>query len=87
MADGGGKLWFEMGVKDEVTKQLETAMSAASKLGENLDSITRNADKLTKALYKTAEVKDKLETSIGTGKSLGIDTTKLEQGLNKLNEF
>ena len=87
MADGGGKLWFEMGVKDEVTKQLETAMSAASKLGENLDSITRNADKLTKALYKTAEVKDKLETSIGTGKALGIDTTKLEQGLNKLNEF
>ena len=87
MADGGGKLWFEMGVKDEVTKQLEIAMSAASKLGENLDSIVQGADKLTKALYKTSEIKDKLMSSIGTGKGFGLDTTNIEKGLTKLEEF
>lgn len=87
MSDNTGKLWLEMGVRDQVSEQITKAEEAAIQLGKNLDDVTRNADKLTKALYKTAEVKDRLDKSINESKSLGLDTSRLEQGMSLLNDF
>lgn len=87
MANNDGKLWFEMGVRDKVTGAMQNAITEAMNLGKGIDAATRNADRLAKALYKISEIKDR--ATLATSKSLqfGIDTKKLSEGINKLNQF
>lgn len=82
-----GKMWFEMGVRDNITDQMKQAIQASEDLGKTIDNITKNADKLTQALYRIANVRERITKTTDTARSLGFDTSRLEEGIRRLNEF
>ena len=82
-----GKMWFEMGVRDTVTDQMRQAVQAAQQLGTSIDNIIKNADRLTQALYRIGNIRERISNAAGTAKSLGFDTSRLDEGLRLLDEF
>lgn len=87
MANNDGKLWFEMGVRDKVTGAMKTAIDEAVRLGYSIDAATKNVEALKRALYKINEVSSRASSAISKGLELGLDTSKLQEGLNKLKSF
>lgn len=87
MANNDGKLWFEMDVRDKITGAMQNAIDEAIRLGSSIEEATKNVETLKRALYKIREVSSRASSAIGKGMELGIDTSKLQAGLDKLNAF
>ncbi len=80
-----GKLWFEMGVRDKVTGAMAAAIKEAQRLGKAIDDIAdKNANNLTRALYRIAETAQRTMGAIRQGNALGLDTSKLREGLRQM---
>lgn len=80
-----GKLWFEMGVRDKVTGAMQAAVREAQRLGKAIDDIAdKNANNLTRALYRIAETAQRTMGAIRQGNALGLDTSKLREGLRQM---
>ncbi|MFC2739841.1 MAG: hypothetical protein ACFN4H_07285, partial [Prevotella sp.] len=82
-----GKMWFEMGVRDMVTDQMRQAIQASQQLGLSIDGVVKNADRLTQALYRIGNVRERISGAVSTAKGLGLDTSRLEEGMRRLDEF
>ena len=85
MAGNDGALWFEMGVRDKVTGAMAAAIKEAQRLGKAIDDIAdKNANNLTRALYRIAETAQRTMGAIRQGNALGLDTSKLREGLRQM---
>ncbi len=88
------KLWFDMGIRDEVSKKLVDIMDKAEELQETLDGMKigrdaiQNAAELERALDKIAVAKDRLSESKGlaTSKKDKDDIRAMERSLNKMEK-
>ena len=87
MARDLGKLWFEMGVRDDVTKTLKGITDELMKVEDGIERVKRSMENdLTRAIYRIREVAERTQQAIGKGMSLGLDTGKLQEGLRKMQE-
>lgn len=88
MARNLGKLWFEMGVREDVTKTLKGITDDLMKVEDGIERVKRSLeDKLTRSLYRIREVAERTQQAISKGMSLGLDTSKLQEGLRKMQEY
>lgn len=80
-----GKLWFEMGVRDKVTGAMAEAIKEAQRLGKAIDDVAdKNANNLTRALYRISEMAQRTIGAIRQGNTMGLDTSKLREGLRQM---
>lgn len=80
-----GKLWFEMGVRDKVTGAMAEAIKEAQRLGKAIDDVAdKNANNLTRALYRISEMAQRTIGAIRQGNAMGLDTSKLKEGLRQM---
>ena len=80
-----GKLWFEMGVRDKVTGAMTEAIKEAQRLGKAIDDVAdKNANNLTRALYRISEMAQRTIGAIRQGNAMGLDTSKLREGLRQM---
>ena len=87
MARDLGKLWFEMGVRDDVTKTLKGVTDELMKVEDGIKRVERSLENnLTRSLYRIREVAERTQQAISKGMSLGLDTSKLQAGLRKMQE-
>ena len=87
MARDLGKLWFEMGVRDDVTKTLKGITDELMKVEDGIERVKRSMENdLTRAIYRIREVAERTQQAISKGMSLGLDTSKLQEGLRKMQE-
>ncbi len=68
-----GKLWFEMGVRDKVTGAMAEAIKEAQRLGKAIDDVAdKNANNLTRALYRISEMAQRTIGAIRQGNAMGV---------------
>ena len=85
MAGNDFKLWFEMGVRDKVTGAMAEAIKEAQRLGKAIDDVAdKNANNLTRALYRISEMAQRTMGAMRQGNALGLDTSKLREGLRQM---
>lgn len=85
MAGNDLKLWFEMGVRDKVTGAMAEAIKEAQRLGKAIDDVAdKNANNLTRALYRISEMAQRTIGAIRQGNALNLDTSKLRDGLRQM---
>ena len=88
MARDLGKLWFEMGVRDDVTKTLKGITEELMQVEDGIERMKRKMENdLTRSLYRLREVAERTQQAISKGMSLGLDTNKLQEGLRKMQEY
>ena len=80
-------MWFEMGVRDDVTKTLKGITDELMKVEDGIERVKRSMENdLTRAIYRIREVAERTQQAISKGMSLGLDTGKLQEGLRKMQE-
>lgn len=92
MADEN-KLWFEMGVRDNLTQTLQKGVELADKMGQGLDNATKkaatyaeNVAKLKDGYYKIDEAIEKINKSLGEAKDPAMKA-KMQQTLQELEKL
>lgn len=83
----GGKLWFEMGVRNDVIKEMERTRKEIMDTAKQVDDLTNRFEMSAKAGYKIKESISKLEQSISKGKKFNLDITDLQKAKVELEQF